>query len=463
MPNRLFSASKRSGALLLVLALIAVAVSVFVEHRRVIDSNRIAASHSLALQGAKMRSLDWDMALTLGAAALKIHSDDGTRTAFIDTMLAKGRITVASGNAISAVALSGDGKTVLVSTFDGKVELWSLEGWNVESGIVELSTLKGFDDDVTALAMTPDGNTAVTGNDASGDGRTIVWDLSDKANPEKVAEWTESTDFFTSEVQQVALTPNGKLALVAREGGTISVWDLSKKKHPVRLSTLKIQLADDGDESVVSGLEVSADGSTAIVAGNTIGVVWDLTDKAHPVRRGTLRGTGFDVRGVALSADGHTAVTGGLTGSDWLGAVNVWDLTNRSSPLRLAALPGLMSEAYNVALTPDGRRALAGGFGGKTILWNLDDRSHPFELATLKGPVRMVEFVALNADGTTLISSTPTTLHAWNIPEIDKDPLREACAQSLIGEIDKQSWKHISNGEPWPDYLDDQARFYPCK
>jgi hypothetical protein len=122
-----------------------------------------------------------------------------------------------------------------------------------------------------------------------------------------------------------------------------------------------------------------------------------------------------------------------------------------------------MSEAYNVALTPDGRRALAGGFGGKTILWNLDDRSHPFELATLKGPVRMVEFVALNADGTTLISSTPTTLHAWNIPEIDKDPLREACAQSLIGEIDKQSWKHISNGEPWPDYLDDQARFYPCK
>ena len=403
------------------------------------------------------------MALTLGAAAVKIHADDETRTAFIDTMIAKGGITVASGNAISAVALSGDGKTALVSTFDGKVELWSLAGRIFESGIVELSTLKGIGGDVRALAMTPDGNTAVTGNDASGDGRTIVWDLIDKDHPRKTAEWTESADFLTSEVQRVALTPDGKLAVVAREGGTISVWDLTKKKHPVRLSTLKIQLADDGEDSVVSGLAVSANGSTLIVAAKAIAVVWDLTDKAHPVQQGTLRGTGFDVWGVALSADGRTAVTGGLTGSDGLGAVNVWDLTNRSSPLRLAALPGLMSEAYNVALTPDGRRALAGGFGGKTILWNLDDRSHPFELAALKGPTRMVEFVALNADGTRLISSTPTTLYSWNIPEIGKDPLREACAQSLIGEVDKQSWERTSDGESWPDYLDDHPEFNPCE
>ncbi|MCT9931023.1 hypothetical protein N5079_12425 [Planotetraspora sp. A-T 1434] len=439
-------------------ALIAVSV-VRVRER---EAGRAGLAHGLALQGAELRDVDLLTARQLGAAAVTIHADDETRAALADTLVAGRRADLPDTRNVQVLALSIDGRTALTADLDRGVVVWGLEGrMNAEGRprVKRLADLQGHGADVSAIALTPDGRTALIGSE---DGSATVWGLARRAHPVRLAtlegddtEDTEDTDGTEDidDVEAVALTPDGRTALTAYFNGRVVVWNLSDASRPVRLAAFR------AGASWVGGLGLSADGRTVVSASDGTAVVWDLTDRSHPVRLGEMNlGENYSA-GLALSADGRTAVTGNWRVAD------VWDLSDRAHPAHVASLPGASNDVFGVALTPDGRTALTGGHDGSAIVWNLNVRSRPVRLAALKGYAKGTEAVALSGDGeTALTGSFDRGASVWSLADVRDDLLHAACAYpgNLRMELDRQEWDRFADDAEWSTYADGQDYFWPC-
>jgi WD40 repeat protein len=85
---------------------------------------------------------------------------------------------------------------------------------------VREATLTSHTDAVTAVALSADGHTALTG---SSDQTAIMWNLADPAHPRREATLTGHTDAVTA----VALSADGHTALTGSWDHTAIVWNLS--------------------------------------------------------------------------------------------------------------------------------------------------------------------------------------------------------------------------------------------
>jgi WD40 repeat protein len=117
---------------------------------------------------------------------------------------------------VPSVAISPDGRMALEGRIDGRVMLWDLDAGTV------LATWRDHVQSVAALAFSPDGTHAVTGE--TGMKRIddpsrplIVWDV---AQRKKVKELPHNGDVFT-----VAYAADGQHAVVGRFGAA-SYWDV---------------------------------------------------------------------------------------------------------------------------------------------------------------------------------------------------------------------------------------------
>ena len=151
--------------------------------------------------------------------------------------------------------------------------------WDLATG--QARTLEGHGGWVLAVAVTPDGRTAVSG---SRDGTVRVWDLA--------SGQARTLEGHGGWVIAVAVTPDGRTAVSGSTDGTVRVWDLASGQA----RTL------EGHGGAVDAVAVTADGRTA-VSGSEYGMVvqvWDLTTgKAR-----TLAGHGGWVNAVAVTPDG---------------------------------------------------------------------------------------------------------------------------------------------------------------
>jgi mono/diheme cytochrome c family protein len=115
-------------------------------------------------------------------------------------------------------------------------------------------------------------------------------------------------------------------------------------------------LADAGANAVA----VTADGRRALVAGgDRIVRVWDVEGR-RDLR--TLTGHTASVWAVAISADDRRGLSGGADGT-----VRVWDLTTGRE---LRKLDGHASLVSAVGFSPDGSRAISGGYDGAVVWWD---------------------------------------------------------------------------------------------
>ena len=87
--------------------------------------------------------------------------------------------------------------------------------WDLESGRA-LRTLEGHADLVYGVAVTPDGQRAVS---ASWDKTLKVWDL-------ESGRALRTLEGHSDSVNGVAVTPDGRRAVSASEDKTLKVWDL---------------------------------------------------------------------------------------------------------------------------------------------------------------------------------------------------------------------------------------------
>ena len=121
------------------------------------------------------------------------------------------------------------------------------QGESKELKLRELRTLTGHSDVVTAVAVTPDGQRAVS---ASEDETLKVWDL---ASGRELRTLTGHTDA----VRAVAVTPDGQRAVSASDDKTLKVWDLASGRE---LRTLT------GHADTVRAVAVTPDGQRAVSA-----------------------------------------------------------------------------------------------------------------------------------------------------------------------------------------------------
>ncbi len=283
---------------------------------------------------------------------------------------------------VNSVAISPDGQT-LVSGSDDK----TIRVWNLHSGEL-LRTLRGHSgwviraDGVMSVAISSDEQTLGSGG---GDDKTVrVWNLH---SGELLRTFKGHKDW----VRSVAISPDGNTIISGSDDKTIKVWNL---QTGALLHTLARH------EGFVISVAISPDGNT-IISGSR-----DKTVRVWSLHSGELLNTltgheGF-VR-VAISPDGQTLVSGG--GSDK--TVRVWDLHSGELLRTLGYSNGIMS----VAISPDGH-TLASGSRDETVVWNL--RSGEL-LNTLAGHTNIINSVVISPDGRTIVSgSEDNTIRVWS-------------------------------------------------
>src|SRR5919199_1440832 len=257
-------------------------------------------------------------------------------------------ITVQNNTAwVNAIAVSSNGQIAVTASGDRalKVKVPSadstLKVWNLKWGS-EMHPLIGHEHGVTDVAITPDGNKAIS---ASRDRTLKVWDM---GQGKELYTLTGHNGWVT----KVVLTPDGKQAISASLDKTLKVWDIEQGKELYTLA---------GHNNWVTDVAVSPDGKQAVSASADQTLkVWDL---GQGKLLNTLKGHQGWVTSVAIAPDGKQAVS---ASSDQ--TLKVWDL-GRSIPLH--TLAGHHAWVTAIAMLPTTPIVMSASFSGPPKLWNL--------------------------------------------------------------------------------------------
>lgn len=245
-------------------------------------------------------------------------------------------------------------------------------------------TLKGHSHVVNAVAVTVDGQRAVS---ASMGNTLKVWDL-------ETGHEVRTLMGHTAGVSAVAVTGDGRLAVSASWDTTLKVWDLTSGAE---IRTL------EGHAGPVHGVAVALLRQRVISASHDQTLkIWDL-EAGHEV--GSLQGHTASVSAVAVTADGGRAISASADNT-----LKIWDL-NTGQVTR--TLQGHSVRALAVAVTTDGQRAVSAFADGILKVW---DVASGREISTLHGHTGGVLSIAIDVDDQRAVSaSADGTLKVWDL------------------------------------------------
>lgn len=290
--------------------------------------------------------------------------------------------------------------------------------------------LRGHGGPVRALAISPDGATAVSGSFNS---TAIRWSLTTNTAAQVL-------QFHADAVNAVALLGDGRAATAGADG-RIAIWTPGNTRPDTVL---------EGHTAPIAALAVSPDGTTLASAS------WDQTVRLWPLAGGAprvLEGHTQNVNGVAFAPDGRTLVSVSYDQS-----VRLWPLAGASPPTVIAmpsplnavaigsdggiAVGGADGRLYflkddgtragdveagprpviSMAISPDGAWVAAAGIGGAVAV--IDRRTRNLA-RTLVGPGLPVWSVAFLPDSRTLVTGgADNVIRRWNAVTGDPiDPL----------------------------------------
>lgn len=184
--------------------------------------------------------------------------------------------------------------------------------------------------------------------------------------------------------------------------------------------------------AAVIDVAVSSDGKLALVSDAHEGVgLWHL-DRDPEVNRHNLKGVRStvldpDFGPVALSSDGRIAVLGDEESGD----LAMWDLTGE--PKRTAVRTGDYTESLlDVALSADGTTLVAGFGDGSVEVWRLGTEGKPRLLARVREHGSEVSVVSASADGKKLLTVSPDAALVWSLAD-PSHPVAKIAARATGG------------------------------
>ncbi|MBI5772636.1 MAG: pre-peptidase C-terminal domain-containing protein, partial [Verrucomicrobia bacterium] len=148
-------------------------------------------------------------------------------------------------DALYALALSPDGKTLATGSYDQRIKLWDTATGK------ELRTLKGHNGAVFGLAFRPDGRVLAS---ASADRTVKLWNPATGARLDTFSQPTK-------ELFAVAFAPDGKTLVAAGADNRIRLWQVTEKAAE---GSNKLLYTRFGHEGSILKLAFSADGKTLV-------------------------------------------------------------------------------------------------------------------------------------------------------------------------------------------------------
>jgi WD40 repeat protein len=334
---------------------------------------------------------------------------------------------------------------------DQTVKLWSRSG-------TLLQTLKGYQDRVSAISFSPDGQLLAT---ASYDKKVKLWRMT--PHPKKVQQqdhflWTHtslreqlyfrsfyfplrgSLDFDQSSIESkasvfhplstvntwtahsdslmsVSFSPNSQLIVTGSKDKTVKLWT----------SEGRLLQTFVGHQGWVNSVSFSPDGRI-IASASDDGTVklWNLQGRLLK----TIIAHNAYVLGVSFSPDGHTIASAGYDNT-----VKLW---SREGILLKTLLKGSSDSVTSVVFSPNGQLIASASYDGYVKLWS---RHNGTLLKTLLGHQDGVMSIRFSPDSRVLASaSRDQKVILWNL---DLDDLMERACE-WVGDYLKYN-PYISN------------------
>jgi len=295
------------------------------------------------------------------------------------------------GGPVRALAVSPDGQRAISGSFDSTAIRWSLSRNAAEQ------VLRFHADAVNAVAILGDGRTATAG----ADGRIAIW-RAGNAEPDRVLEG------HTAPIAALAVSPDGTMLASASWDQTIRLWPLAGGAPRVL----------EGHTQNVNGVAFAPDGRTLVSVGYDQSVrIWPLAGPPAP----TVVVMPGPLNAVAIAGDGEIAA-GAADGK-------LYFLTGGGT--RVGEVAAGPKPVISMSISPDGMLAAAAGIGGSVAV--IDRRTRTLA-RTLVGPGLPVWSVAFLPDSRTLLTGgADNIIRRWNAVTGDPvDPmLLEAAGDPL--------------------------------
>jgi len=287
------------------------------------------------------------------------------------------------GGPVRALAISADGQTAVSGSFDSSAIRWSLTRNTAEQ------VLRFHESAVNAVALLPDGR-IVTGG---ADGKIAIWQA-DSPVPQRVLEG------HVAPVVSLAVSPDGLTLASASWDRTIRLWSLTGSGEPRVLEdhqqnvngvaftpdgkalvsaaydlTLRVWRLEGGAPTVITlptplnSVAVSSDGE--IVVGGADGSVFFFSASGEP--HGEIESGQTPIVTIAVSNDGTLVAAAGIRGS-----VAIIDRRTRAV-VRTLVGPGL--PVWSATFFPDNRTLLTGGTDRMIRRWDAITGDHIGQVA----------------------------------------------------------------------------------
>ncbi|KAJ1491397.1 quinon protein alcohol dehydrogenase-like superfamily [Baffinella frigidus] len=197
--------------------------------------------------------------------------------------------------------------------------------------------LAGHGDDVTSVAVSPDGKRFASG---SNDTLVKIWAADSGAEGRTLAG-------HTTEVSMVAFSSDGTRVFSGTREGVVKIWDTETGAEVLTLMG-----------SQTTG--VFKTNGTHVVCGSDSGLVriWSAETGAQVC---TVTTHGGEVTSVDISPDGKRVVSATEDG-----LVTIWDTETGAGVLT----PGHKDFVISVAFSPDGKLVISGSFDGVVKIWD---------------------------------------------------------------------------------------------
>ncbi|MCC5652758.1 serine/threonine protein kinase [Nostoc sp. XA013] len=271
--------------------------------------------------------------------------------------------------AVLALAISPDGQTLVSGSEDNTIKVWNLKNGH------EILTITGHSKQVNSVAITPDGQTLVSGSD---DKKIKIWNL-------KTGEEISTIIANSGNILSVVISPDQ--TAIGGSDGTVALWNLKTGNY---IRTLAMH------EYRVTSVAISPNGYVA--SGS-----WDTTIKVWP--KSTFTGHSKGVSSVAISSNEQIIVSASEDKT-----IIVWNLTTGE---QIYTLSGHSGAVNSVAISPDGQTVVSGSDDEKIKVWNL---SNGQEVYTVTGHLDGVNALVFSPDGQILVSAgKDTTIKVWRM------------------------------------------------
>ncbi len=342
-----------------------------------LSAGRVPAAQTPAIHleaGHEPRTLqghtDWVQAVAVtpsGQHALSASHDRSLKLWFLrnGTLLNTLR---GHSDAVRAVAIVPGGRYAVSGSYDRTLIVWDL------SRAEAIQTLEGHGAEVMVVAVSPDGLRAVSG---SHDRTLRVWDLSPltgaggQDSHRLSAKPVHTLRGHAAEISAVAITPDGQRAVSASLDYTLKIWDLVSGQP---INTLA------GHTNGVSSVAIGPGGTLAVSASHDRTVrVWDLDSGEE---KDCLAGHASSVRAVTVSRGGRLAISASMDGTLRVWDLAAMHRDRQPAGTRHSVgqddrQPITTFQAEDslstVAIAPDGVSVLAGDSTGRVHVLRLEE------------------------------------------------------------------------------------------